>query len=120
MDSHLPQQIQQAAAEACPGGVAALSIKKHSEVTPMDSIIERQREIVARHICAENEHDWAAVYDTFVQDDRRITTLCRWEQCSRALKAFVDSTRALRLRCQTSRSKCCPSTMFQDARSGRS
>ena len=69
MDSHLPQQIQQAA-EACPGGVAALSITKHSEVTPMDSIIERQREIVARHIRAENEHDWTAVYDTFVQDDR--------------------------------------------------
>ena len=36
----------------------------------MDSIIERQREIVARHIRAENEHDWTAVYDTFVQDDR--------------------------------------------------
>ena len=36
----------------------------------MDSIIELQREIVARHIRAENEHDWAAVYDTFVQDDR--------------------------------------------------
>ena len=36
----------------------------------MDSIIELQREIVARHIRAENEHDWATVYGTFVQDDR--------------------------------------------------
>ena len=36
----------------------------------MGGIIERQREIVARHIRGENEHDWAAVYDTFVQDDR--------------------------------------------------
>lgn len=33
-------------------------------------IIERQREVVARHIRGENEHDWPAVYDTFVQDDR--------------------------------------------------
>jgi steroid delta-isomerase-like uncharacterized protein len=36
----------------------------------MADIIERQREIVTRHIRGENEHDWAAVYDTFVQDDR--------------------------------------------------
>ena len=36
----------------------------------MGGIIERQREIVAKHIRGENEHDWAAVYDTFVQDDR--------------------------------------------------
>jgi len=36
----------------------------------MYSIIERQREIVAHHIRAENEHDWPAVYETFVQDDR--------------------------------------------------
>jgi steroid delta-isomerase-like uncharacterized protein len=36
----------------------------------MSGIIERQREIVARHIRGENEHDWEAVYDTFVQDDR--------------------------------------------------
>ena len=36
----------------------------------MSDIIERQREIVARHIRGENEHDWATVYDTFVQDDR--------------------------------------------------
>jgi hypothetical protein len=36
----------------------------------MTDIIERQREIVARHIRGENEHDWATVYDTFVQDDR--------------------------------------------------
>lgn len=36
----------------------------------MSDIIERQREIVARHIRGENEHDWAAVYGTFVQDDR--------------------------------------------------
>ena len=36
----------------------------------MTDTIERQREIVAKHIRGENEHDWAAVYDTFVQDDR--------------------------------------------------
>jgi steroid delta-isomerase-like uncharacterized protein len=36
----------------------------------MDKVVESQREIVARHIRGENEHDWAAVYDTFVQDDR--------------------------------------------------
>lgn len=32
--------------------------------------IERQRAIVAAHIAAENAHDWDAVNDTFVQDDR--------------------------------------------------
>jgi len=36
----------------------------------MSDIVERQREIVARHIRGENEHDWDAVYETFVQDDR--------------------------------------------------
>jgi steroid delta-isomerase-like uncharacterized protein len=36
----------------------------------MSDVIERQKDIVARHIRGENEHDWAAVYDTFVQDDR--------------------------------------------------
>ena len=36
----------------------------------MSDIIERQREIVARHIRGENEHDWEAVYGTFVQDER--------------------------------------------------
>ena len=36
----------------------------------MADTIERQREIVAKHIRGENEHDWTAVYDTFVQDDR--------------------------------------------------
>ena len=36
----------------------------------MSDIIDRQREIVARHIRGENEHDWDAVYETFVQDDR--------------------------------------------------
>ena len=36
----------------------------------MDSTLERQREVVARHIRGENEHDWPAVYDTFVQDGR--------------------------------------------------
>lgn len=36
----------------------------------MTDTIERQREIVARHIRGENEHDWTTVYDTFVQDDR--------------------------------------------------
>ncbi|HYW39765.1 MAG TPA: ester cyclase [Terriglobales bacterium] len=36
----------------------------------MDKAIQNQREIVAKHIRGENEHDWPAVYDTFVQDDR--------------------------------------------------
>jgi steroid delta-isomerase-like uncharacterized protein len=36
----------------------------------MDIAVERQREVVSRHIRGENEHDWPAVYDTFVQDDR--------------------------------------------------
>jgi steroid delta-isomerase-like uncharacterized protein len=36
----------------------------------MDSIIESQRQIVAEHIRGENEHNWPAVYGTFVQDDR--------------------------------------------------
>jgi len=36
----------------------------------MTDKVERQREIVAKHIQGENEHDWATVYDTFVQDDR--------------------------------------------------
>jgi steroid delta-isomerase-like uncharacterized protein len=36
----------------------------------MEDRIERQRAIVAEHIRAENAHDWPAVYDTFVQDDR--------------------------------------------------
>jgi steroid delta-isomerase-like uncharacterized protein len=36
----------------------------------MGSIVEKQREVVARHIRGENEHDWPAVYDTFVQDER--------------------------------------------------
>jgi len=36
----------------------------------MASPIERQRNIVAEHIRGENDHNWPAVYDTFVQDDR--------------------------------------------------
>jgi steroid delta-isomerase-like uncharacterized protein len=36
----------------------------------MDSIVERQRAIVNEHIRGENDHDWPAVYDTFVQDER--------------------------------------------------
>jgi steroid delta-isomerase-like uncharacterized protein len=36
----------------------------------MDSSIERQRALVAEHIRCENEHDWPAVYGTFVQDQR--------------------------------------------------
>jgi hypothetical protein len=41
-----------------------------SQVASMDNMIARQREIVAKHIRGENEHDWPAVYDTFVHDDR--------------------------------------------------
>ena len=36
----------------------------------MDPRIERQRAIVAEHIRCENAHDWPAVYQTFVQDER--------------------------------------------------
>jgi steroid delta-isomerase-like uncharacterized protein len=36
----------------------------------VDSIVERQRAIVNEHIRGENDHDWPAVYDTFVQDER--------------------------------------------------
>ena len=36
----------------------------------MGSTIEHQRTIVAEHIRSENEHNWSAVYSTFVQDDR--------------------------------------------------
>jgi len=36
----------------------------------LSDVIQRQRELVAQHIRGENEHDWTAVYDTFVQDDR--------------------------------------------------
>ncbi len=32
--------------------------------------ISRQQALVAEHIRAENEKNWPAVYDTFVQDDR--------------------------------------------------
>jgi predicted ester cyclase len=35
----------------------------------MDSIIERQRAIVAEHIRCENAHQWPGVYDTFAQDE---------------------------------------------------
>jgi predicted ester cyclase len=34
------------------------------------ALIQLQRDTVARHIHGENAHDWSAVYDTFVQDDR--------------------------------------------------
>jgi steroid delta-isomerase-like uncharacterized protein len=36
----------------------------------MESALDRQRETVAAHIRAENDHNWPGVYDTFVQDDR--------------------------------------------------
>ena len=36
----------------------------------MNDRIARQRQIVAEHIRGENDKDWAAVYGTFVQDDR--------------------------------------------------
>ena len=36
----------------------------------MDPRIERQRAIVAEHIRYEDEHNWPAVHNTFVQDDR--------------------------------------------------
>ena len=36
----------------------------------MENTVENQRAIVAEHIRSENEHNWPAVYDTFVQDER--------------------------------------------------
>jgi steroid delta-isomerase-like uncharacterized protein len=36
----------------------------------MNERIERQRQIVAEHIRAENDKDWETVYGTFVQDER--------------------------------------------------
>ena len=36
----------------------------------MDSIVQRQRNIVSEHIRGENEHNWPTVFDTFVQDQR--------------------------------------------------
>jgi len=36
----------------------------------MEGALERQRAVVAEHIRGENEHNWPAVYDTFVQDER--------------------------------------------------
>ena len=36
----------------------------------MESIVNRQRETVATHIRGENDHNWPAVFETFVQDDR--------------------------------------------------
>jgi steroid delta-isomerase-like uncharacterized protein len=36
----------------------------------MEGIVERQRKIVSEHIRGENEHNWPAVYNTFVQDQR--------------------------------------------------
>lgn len=36
----------------------------------MENTVEHQRSIVAEHIRGENAHDWSAVYDTFVQDER--------------------------------------------------
>jgi len=36
----------------------------------MGNTIEGQRKVVAEHIRGENEHNWPAVYETFVQDDR--------------------------------------------------
>jgi steroid delta-isomerase-like uncharacterized protein len=36
----------------------------------MESTVESQRRIVTEHIRGENEHNWPAVYETFVQDDR--------------------------------------------------
>jgi steroid delta-isomerase-like uncharacterized protein len=35
-----------------------------------DPSVAHQREVVATHIRGENEHNWPAVFDTFVQDDR--------------------------------------------------
>lgn len=36
----------------------------------MEDILDRQRETVATHIQGENAHNWPAVFDTFVQDER--------------------------------------------------
>lgn len=36
----------------------------------MESILDRQRATVAEHIRGENDHNWPAVFETFVQDAR--------------------------------------------------
>jgi steroid delta-isomerase-like uncharacterized protein len=36
----------------------------------MESTLDRQRATVAEHIRGENDHNWPAVFATFVQDDR--------------------------------------------------
>jgi predicted ester cyclase len=35
-----------------------------------DQRIKLQRETITQHMAGENEHDWAKVYDTFIQDER--------------------------------------------------
>lgn len=44
----------------------------------MSDIIERQREIVARHIRRENEHDGMRFTTPSFRMTGRITTLFRW------------------------------------------
>ncbi|MBV9669911.1 MAG: ester cyclase [Acidobacteriales bacterium] len=47
----------------------------------MDPRIERQREIVARHIRGENEHDWPTVYDTFEQSSASFYDVIPMHNC---------------------------------------
>lgn len=81
----------------------------------MSDKIERQLEIVARHIRGQNEQDWAAIYDTFVQDDRAHYDVVPMGALFKGIKPCADSTRTLRRHYQTSRSKSDLSTTFRVA-----
>ncbi len=67
----------------------------------MDSIVERQRGIVTEHIRGENEHDWPAVYDTFVQDDRAYYDVVPLGTRFKGIEGVRSSIRLLRLPCPT-------------------
>src|SRR5215467_8261941 len=60
----------------------------------MNSAVESQREVVARHIRGENEHDWHAVYDTFVQDERAHYDVIPMSASFEGVRAFYQSIAA--------------------------
>ncbi len=81
--------------------------------THIDDIIERQRKIVPRHIRGENEHGWAAVYDTFVQDDRESLSCrgCRFLSARPARCRTNERTGSFPEDFGTRRAACC-STLY--------
>ena len=63
----------------------------------MEPVIERQRRIVAEHIRGENDKDWAAVYNTFVQDERAFYDVVPLGACFKGIagvRAFYESVAA--------------------------